>query len=82
LKDYTNTEKISDLPKKLTTQGAPNGSDPSVGDIAFYAPWGNLAIFYKDADYAAGLIILGKIDHGIDVLKKSGSFSVTIELAE
>jgi hypothetical protein len=33
LRDYAGTEKISDLPKKLTREGAPSGSDPSVGDI-------------------------------------------------
>ena len=48
LKDYAGTEKISDLPKRLSTEGAPSGSDPSVGDITYYAPWGNLAIFYRD----------------------------------
>ncbi|MCP3177220.1 cyclophilin-like fold protein [Desulfuromonas sp. KJ2020] len=68
LKDYAGTEKISDLPRKLSTQGAPSGSDPSAGDIALYAPWGNLAIFYKDFGYASGLIILGKIDSGVDKL--------------
>jgi hypothetical protein len=68
LKDYAGTEKISDLPRKLSTQGAPSGSDPSVGDITLYAPWGNLAIFYKDFGYASGLIILGKIDSGVEKL--------------
>src|SRR4030095_2184225 len=48
LEDYNGTEKISALPKKLSTKGAPDGVDPSVGDIAYYAPWGNLAIFYED----------------------------------
>lgn len=35
LKDYAGTEKISDLPKRLSTEGAPSGSDPSVGDITY-----------------------------------------------
>ena len=52
MKDYASTEKISDLPRRLSPQGAPAGLDPSVGDITYYAPWGNLAIFYGDADYA------------------------------
>lgn len=68
LKDYAETEKVSDLPRKLSTKGAPSGSDPSVGDITLYAPWGNLAIFYKDFGYASGLIILGTINDGIDKL--------------
>jgi len=80
LKDYAETEKISDLPKKLSTESAPSGSDPSVGDITYYAPWGNLAIFYRDFGYSSGLVILGKIDSGIKALNVPGSVKVTIEL--
>ena len=79
LEDYALTEKISDLPKRLSTEGAPSGSEPSVGDIAFYAPWGNLAIFYQDAEYANGLIILGKIDGDAAAFNVPGSLKVTIE---
>ena len=79
LEDYAATEKISDLPKRLSTEGAPSGSDPSVGDIAFFAPWGNLAIFYRDAGYANGLIILGKIDGDAAAFNVPGSMKVTIE---
>jgi hypothetical protein len=82
LKDYAATEKISDLPRNLSTDGAPEGSDPSVGDIAYYAPWGNLAIFYKDFRYSSGLIKLGKIDTGIEALNFPESANVTIELIE
>ena len=80
LKDYAGTEKISDLPKRLSTESAPSGSDPSVGDITYYAPWGNLAIFYRDFGYSSGLVILGKIDSGIKALNVLGSVKGTIEL--
>ena len=80
LKDYAGTEKISDLPKRLSTEGAPSGSDPSVGDITYYAPWGNLAIFYRDFGYSSGLVILGKIDSGKEAFNVPGSVRVTIEL--
>ena len=80
LRDYAGTEKICDLPKRLSTEGAPSGSDPSVGDITYYAPWGNLAIFYRDFGYASGLVILGKIDSGIEALNVPDSVKVTIEL--
>lgn len=82
LEDYAGTEKISDLPRRLSTEGAPSGSDPSVGDITYYAPWGNLAIFYRDFGYASGLVILGEFDSGIEALDVPGSVSVTIELVE
>jgi hypothetical protein len=80
LEDYSKAEKISDLPRKLTKEGAPAGADPSVGDIAYYAPWGNLAIFYKDFGYSDGLILLGKLDGGAEALGVGGSLKVTIEL--
>jgi hypothetical protein len=80
LKDYAGTEKISDLPKRLSTEGAPSGSDPSVGDIAYYAPWGNLAIFYRDFGYSSGLVILGKIESGMETFNVPGSLKVRIEL--
>jgi len=82
LEDYAGTEKISYLPQKLSTEDAPPGSDPAVGDITYYAPWGNLAIFYRDFGYASGLVILGKIDNGMEALSVPGSVEVTIELVD
>lgn len=82
LSDYEATEKISDLPRKLSTEGAPAGSDPSIGDITYYAPWGNLALFYKDFGYSKGLIKLGKIDSGVKALNKPGPLEVKVELVE
>lgn len=82
LEDYARTEKVSILPKRLSTEDAPSGRDPSVGDIAYYAPWGNLAIFYKDFGYSSGLTILGKIESGIEAFNVPGSLKVTIELIQ
>jgi xanthine dehydrogenase YagT iron-sulfur-binding subunit len=82
LEDYASTEKISDLPKRLSTEGAPRGSDPSVGDLAYYAPWGNLAVFYRDFGYSSGLVLLGTVDSGIEALARPGPLDVKIELAE
>jgi hypothetical protein len=70
LEDYAGTEKISQIPRKLSVKDAPSGADPSAGDITYYAPWGNLAIFYKDFQYSSGLIVLGKIDSGINIFEK------------
>jgi hypothetical protein len=83
LSDHAQTEKVSDLPSRLSTAGAPDGDDPDVGDIAYYAPWGNLAIYYKDFGYSSGLVKLGSIDSRVDELARMrGDFTVTIELAE
>ncbi|WP_321792485.1 cyclophilin-like fold protein [Burkholderia pyrrocinia] len=40
---------------------------------------GNLAIFYRDFSYAAGLVRLGKLDSGVEALKEHGTLTVTIE---
>src|SRR5215210_243968 len=82
LKDYAETEKVSDLPKRLSTEGAPPGADPSVGDIAYYAPWGNLAVYYRDFRYSDGLVKLGRIDSGAEALSRPGPLKVTIEIVE
>ncbi|UQZ91276.1 hypothetical protein C4J81_15595 [Deltaproteobacteria bacterium Smac51] len=68
MSDYNRTEKISYLPRKLSSQDAPSGSNPSAGDFTYYAPWGNLAIFYRGFGYSNGLIIMGRIDSGLEKL--------------
>jgi hypothetical protein len=83
LSDYGATEKVSDLPRLLSTAGAPDGLDPAGGDITYYAPWGNLAIFYRDFDYSAGLVKLGSIDSGVEALTRMRADStVTIKRAD
>ncbi len=81
--DFNGTEKISYLPEELPTEGEPDGYDPEVGDLCLYAPWGNLAIFYKDFGYSDSLVLLGHIDSGMDIITDMQSdFSVTLEKAE
>lgn len=81
LKDYAATEKVADLPAALPTKGAPAGYKPSAGDIAYYAPWGNLAIYYKDFDFSDGLIRLGRLDSGLAALRRPGPVAVRVERA-
>ncbi|MEZ4380327.1 MAG: cyclophilin-like fold protein, partial [Nannocystaceae bacterium] len=83
LRDYARTEKVSELPRRLSTEGAPAGVDPDVGDITYYAPWGNLAIFYRDFGYADGLVRVGRIDAGVDALaRRRGALTARLERAE
>jgi len=79
LEDYASTEKIAYPPRKLSTEDAPAGIDPEVGDITYYAPWGNIAIFYKDFGYSRGLVWLGRIDSGLDMLQAPGRLDAKIE---
>ncbi len=80
LSDHARTEKIAYPPKKLSIGGAPAGYDPSVGDVTYYAPCGNLAIFYEDFGYAKGLVPLGVVESGLEDLSAiEGDRSVVIE---
>ncbi|GMU10355.1 cyclophilin-like fold protein [Corallococcus caeni] len=79
LTDYADTEKVSDLPRRLSTKGAPSGTAASAGDLTYYAPWGNLAIFHKDFGHSRGLIRLGKLDGGVEALRASDPIDVKIE---
>lgn len=81
VEDYASNEKIFYPERKLSTNQAPNGYKPSTGDITYYAPWGDVAIFYKDFSHSSGLISLGRIDdNGIEKLKSVGKQPVTFEL--
>lgn len=80
LEDYASTEKIAYLPRKLSVEGAPAGFAPVPGDIAYYAPWGNLALFYQGFTYSQGLVRLGRLDAGTDTLEARGPLTITIEV--
>ncbi|ELP65326.1 cyclophilin-like fold protein [Streptomyces turgidiscabies] len=80
LEDFHQTERIADLPRRLTTSGAPDPAVPRAGDLAYYAPWGNLALYYRDGDSAsADLLILGHIDADADRLGTADR--ITVEAA-
>ncbi len=77
--DYAGSEKISYLSRSLSTDGAPSTYDPDVGDLILYAPWGNLAIFYRDAGRSSGPVPMGHVESGLEQLAAmNGSFEVTI----
>lgn len=79
LADFHATEKIADLPARLPTDDAPHGVDAASGDIAYYAPWGNLALFYRDFGHARGLVRLGRITGDVAVLASPGPLPARIE---
>ncbi|WP_244480557.1 cyclophilin-like fold protein [Methylobacterium sp. Leaf399] len=81
LTDYNATEKIADLPRRLPVLGEPAGIDPEPGDLTYYAPWGNLAIFYKDFGSSRGLVRLGRLRRIPDAFRQPGPVTVTIEPA-
>lgn len=82
IEDYASIEKIFYPPKKLSIKNSPDGYQAKAGDVTYYAPWGDVAIFYKGFSYADKLIRLGEITEGRDVLKKLEGVEVVVEKDE
>ena len=81
LKDFNGTEKIATLPASLPVAGQPAGYTPSAGDLAYYAPWGNLCLFYRSFRYSPGLVYLGHAaPSAIAFLEKVAAQTVTIRV--
>ncbi|WP_409474448.1 cyclophilin-like fold protein [Streptomyces sp. HC307] len=81
LSDFHQTERIADLPRRLSTSGAPEAAAAKAGDLAYYAPWGNLAIYYRDGGSSdSGLVILGHVAAG-DIERLATADQVTMEAA-
>lgn len=79
--DYGSIERIAYLPKELKLGNSPRSSDPKKGDISYYAPWGNLAVFIQDFRFSENLIPLGKLtDEALEAIQKSGSSPIEFNL--
>jgi hypothetical protein len=76
IEDYSNKEKIFYPPEKLDTTDTPL-ANAQFGTIAYYAPWGDVAIFYDSFGTASGLYELGKVISGSEYIS---SLSGTIHI--
>ncbi|BBY26845.1 cyclophilin-like fold protein [Mycolicibacterium sediminis] len=61
-RDLNGVEKIARLPRPLTTDGVPGGSDPEVADIGYYAPTSDLVLYYGDVGFYDGIVNVGRFD--------------------
>ncbi len=83
LRDLDSAEKVSGaLPRRLTEAGAPARDAGSQGEIAYYAPWGNIAFYRGQGPDAAGVITIGRITSGIEAVNQQGQLTVTISRAD
>ena len=69
VENYNNNEKIFYPPKKLNTNNTPQ-ADAKVGTLAYYAPWGDVVMFYGDFGSAPGLYELGHAVSGISIINQ------------
>ena len=82
LTSYESIELIAELPRKLSTQDAPEGMAPLAGELTHYTPWCNLAIFTQHRSWSRDLLPLGVIDQGLEILSHPGPYNLRIELDE
>ena len=84
MKDLFGREKYGNLPKALSESGS-RKNHYEVGDIAYWSPNHQFAIYYhQDGDSIPwpGIIPIAKMDGGTEAFKVSGSLKVAIELAK
>jgi hypothetical protein len=82
VEDYGGNEKIAYLPRPLTQEGSAPFPGEAPGDLGYWAPWSNLAMYHGDYRYEPGLIRLGRLDDGPRPLLTRGAYPVRIEGAE
>jgi hypothetical protein len=78
--DYSTNEKIAYLPRKLTEDGSGRFGNETVGDLCYYAPWGNLAMFHGPYHWSRGLIRLGRLDQEAKPLLVRGEHPLRVEI--
>lgn len=78
VKNYSTDEKIF-YPTPLSVFNTPT-SNGQAGDLAYFAPWDDVAIFYRDFSAAPGLYQLGRCIEGQDNIAKFNG-TITIEKA-
>ena len=81
MNDLFRREKFAHLPRAID-QGGKRTHTYEVGDLAYWSPGPDLAIFYRHDGPEIpdpGIIVIGKVDSGLEALNVPGSVQVTIE---
>ncbi len=81
VEDYSTNEKIFYPPQTLDTSDTPTASG-GAGTLAYYAPWGDVVMFYGDYSENPSLFELGQIVSGEElVAQMSGTITITASSA-
>lgn len=78
IEDYSHNEKIFYPPNELETSKTPLAEGPA-GTLAYYAPWGNVVLYYGECGGASGLYELGEAVSGADQIESlSGEIQINM----
>ena len=83
MNDLFGREKYGHLPRELS-EGGERTHTYEVGEVVYWSPGPDVAIFYRHDRQSIpdpGIIVIGKIDSGVEALNLDGLVRVTIELA-
>ena len=83
MNDLFRREKYAHLPGAISSERKRTHSY-EVGDVAYWSPGPDVAIYYRHDDQEIpnpGIIVIGKVDSGVETLSVPGSVRVTVELA-
>lgn len=69
VENYSTNEKIFYPPKKLNTGDTPQADGGQPGTLAYYAPWGNVVMFFGSFRSAPGLYALGHAVSGSEHIR-------------
>jgi hypothetical protein len=83
MRDHGGVEKTGPLPMPLSLDGQPDGADPDVGDVGYYAPGNDFVLYYGDQSYYPGIVVLGRLkgDAAARIAGMDGSVTAVIETA-
>ena len=62
MSDHGGVEKTGTLRAPLSLDGQPDGADPDVGDLGYYAPGNDLVLYYGDQSAYPGIVVIGRLD--------------------
>jgi hypothetical protein len=68
VENYSDNEKIFYPAKKLNTTDTPPADGGRAGTLAYYAPWGDVVMFYGGFRSAPGLYELGQVTSGSEYI--------------
>ncbi|WP_319467229.1 cyclophilin-like fold protein [uncultured Pseudodesulfovibrio sp.] len=82
VENYSSNEKIYYPPEKLETLNTPLVQSAQSGTLAYYAPWGDVVMFYGNFGSASGLYELGHaVKGGEHIRSLSGTIRIEVSHA-
>lgn len=82
MNDLLGREKFGHLPRAIS-EGGKRARTYHVGDVIYWSPGPDVAIYYRhdgSSIPSPGIIVIAKIDSGVEALDVPGSAKVTMEL--